>query len=150
MLKVIDDGVIITLNGTDKNPLFVMSVVLVGCAMAVAVIAMTMSVDVTIGAMAVFAVMIFIFNLYKNRLSTQITITSGNITIKKRHFITAQHSVRLSDNAVISLSDDVLTVADLGRVWRITGCDDVKEIHVAKAVLEGQTPQKQERAIRIL
>lgn len=63
MLKVIDDSVQITLMGKDKNPLFLVSLVLVICAVLVAIIAMTMSIRITIGAMFIFACLIFGFNI---------------------------------------------------------------------------------------
>lgn len=150
MLKVIDDGVSITLSGTDTNPIFVMAGVLVVLAVVVAVVAMMASVKVTIATMAVFAVLIFSFNVYKNRLKYQSRIATGVIIIKNRVFITQGHTVKLSENASIELINDALVITDLGRSWHVLGFDDDKERHVAKSVLEGRVLQKQEQAIRIL
>ena len=134
MLKVIDDGVSITLSGTDTNPIFVMAGVLVVLAVVVAVV----------------AVLIFGFNVYKNRLKYQSRIATGVIIIKNRAFITQGHTVKLSENASIELINDALVITDLGRSWHVLGFDDDKERHVAKSVLEGRVLQKQEQAIRIL
>lgn len=150
MLKVIDDGVSITLNGTESNPVFVMAGVLVVLAVCVAVVAMTAPVQITIGVMAVFAVLIFGFNIYKNRLKYQSRIATGVIIIKNRAFIAQGQNVKLSDNARIELINDTLVITDLGRSWHILGFDNDKERHVAKSVLEGKALEKREQAIRIL
>lgn len=150
MLKVVDEGVSITLVGKDKNPLFVMAGVLVVCAIGVAVVAMTMPAEITIGVMAVFAVLIFGFNIYKNRLQYQSHIASGQIIIKNRAFIANGQNVKLSQNAQISLTDTTLIIIDLGRSWHISGFETDKERQVAKSVLEGKALEKREQAIRLL
>ncbi|AWY19401.1 hypothetical protein [Moraxella bovis] len=150
MLKVIDDGVSITLNGTESNPVFVMAGVLVVLAICVAVVAMTAPVQITIGVMAVFAVLIFGFNICKNRLKYQSCIARGVIIIKNRAFIAQGQNVKLSENARIELINDTLVITDLGRSWHILGFDNDKERHVAKSVLEGKALEKREQAIRIL
>lgn len=150
MLKVIDDGVLITLNGTPKNTLYWFSLGLLVLAVVVAVVAMVAPVQITIGFMAVFAVLIFIFNLYKNRQKYQSDIVSGQIVIKNRAFVFEGRTIKLSEQAYIHLTDSKLIIKDLGRVWHISGFDDVKECHVAQSVLEGKALEKQERAIRIL
>ena len=61
MLKVIDDGVLITLNGTPKNTLYWFSLGLLALAVVVAVVAMVAPVQITIGFMAVFAVGFMVF-----------------------------------------------------------------------------------------
>lgn len=150
MLKVVDNGVAITLTGKESNPLFVMAGTLVVLAIIVAVVAMVAPVEITIGAMAVLAVLIFVFNVYKNRQQTQSHIKSGQIVCKNRTLIAGGHTVKLSTDAKIELMGDKLVVQDLGRSWHIGGFEDDKERHVAKSVLEGQALQKRERAIRIL
>ncbi|MBE9579683.1 MULTISPECIES: hypothetical protein [Moraxella] len=150
MLKVIDDGVSITLNGTESNPVFIMAGVLVALAVCVAVVAMTAPVEITIGVMAVFAVLIFGFNIYKNRLKYQSRVATGVIIIKNRAFIAQGQNVKLSDNARIELINDALVITDLGRSWHILGFDNDKERQVAKSVLEGKALEKREQAIRIL
>lgn len=150
MLKVIDDGVSITLNGTESNPVFIMAGVLVVLAICVAVVAMTAPVQIAIGVMAVFAVLIFGFNIYKNRLKYQSRIATGVIIIKNRAFIAQGQNVKLSENARIELINDTLVITDLGRSWHILGFDNDKERHVAKSVLEGKALEKREQAIRIL
>lgn len=150
MLKLIDDGVSITLNGTDKNPLFVIASALVVLAIIVAVVAMLAPVQITIGVMAMFAVLIFVFNAYKNRLQYQSHIGTGQLIVKNRSFIAHGQSVKLSDNAQIELAGETLVITDLGRSWHFSGFDDVKECHVAKSVMEGKALEKQEKAIRLL
>lgn len=150
MLKVIDEGVSITLNGTDKNPLFIISAVLVVLAIGVAVVAMFAPVEITIGAMALLTVLIFAFNHYKNRQKYQSHIATGTIIIKNRTLIAGGQTVKLSDDAKISLVGETLLIDDLGRSWHVSGFDGEKERHVAKSVLEGKALEKRERAIRIL
>lgn len=149
MLKVVDDGVQITLMGKNKNPLFVMSVLLMILAVAVAIIAITMPIRTTIGALFVFACLIFAFNIYKNKLSHQTFINAGQLIIKNRHFIGGGHSVKLSNHAKIEMVNHTLIINDLGRVWHIAGFEQDKEIQVAKSVLEGKALEKKERAIRL-
>lgn len=150
MLKVIDGGVQITLTGKDKNPLFIISMLLIILALIVAVIAMTMSIRITIGALFVFACLIFAFNIYKNKMSNQSFISTGQLIIKNRHFISGGHAVKLSNDAKIEIINQTLIINDLGRVWHIVGFEQDKEIHVAKSVLEGKPLEKKERAIRLL
>lgn len=150
MLRVVDGGVSITLNGKDTNPLFVMAGVLVALAVCVAVVAMIAPVEVTIGVMALLAVLIFVFNVYKNRLQTQSHIKSGQITIKNRTLIAGGQTVRLTPDATIELVGKTLLIKDLGRSWHIGGFEDDKERHVAKSVLEGKALEKREQAIRLM
>lgn len=150
MLKVIDDGITITLTGKAKNPLLLWSSALVILAVGLAVVAMTMPIRITIGAMFGFAVLIFIFNIYKNKLKNHSFINQGQLTIKNRHFISNGHSVKLSDNATITIAQHKLIIDDLGRVWHIFGFEQDKELHIAKSVLEGKALEKRERAIRLL
>lgn len=150
MLKVVDDGVSITLTGQDKNPLFVMASVLVILAVGVAVVAMTMPVEMTIGVMAVFAVLVFGFNLYKNRRQYQHHISNGQIIIKNHAFTINGQNIKLTHDAKIIMANDTLIISDLGRSWHISGFEAPQECTVAKSVLEGKPLQKNERAIRIL
>lgn len=149
MLKVIDDGVSITLSGTKSNSVFTMAGVLVVLAVCVMVVAMTAPVKITIGVMAVFAVLIFGFNIYKDRLKYQSRIATGVIIIKNHTFIAQGQTVKLSKDASIELINNVLVITDLGRSWHILGFDNDKERHIAKSVLEGKALEKQEQAIRI-
>lgn len=150
MLKVIDDGVVIELNGTDKNPMFWLSFGLIALALGVAFIAATMPVEVAMGSMALFAVLVFGFNILKNKQKTHSHITSGKLTVKRLEFVGGGEAVKLSENASISTTKDTLVVADLGRVWHISGFDSQKELLVAQSVLEGKPLQKREQAIRLL
>ena len=150
MLKVVDDGVVIQLSGVQTNPLLIPAAMLVVVALIVAIIAMTMPVKATIGAMAVLAVLIFVFNRYKQRYQYEKTIATGQITVKNRHFISAGHAVKLSNDATIIVRHHTLTIKDLGRVWHITGFDNEKECLIAQSVLEGKALQKREQPIRIM
>ena len=150
MLKVIDEGVQITLTGKAKDPLFMLSFVLLGVAILVGVSAMMLPTKATLSIFFVFAVLVFGFNAYKRRLATQTFIATGSLTVKNRHFIGGAHAIKLSENAKIDIVGESLVIDDLGRKWHLSGFDDVKEIHVAKSVLEGKALEKQERAIRML
>lgn len=149
MLRLIDEGVVITLNGKAPNHLFVMAGALLGCAILVALVAMMASVEITLGTMALLAVVIFVFNVYRLRTQTR-TITQGQITLKKHTLIAGTHSVRFSETAKIEMAGEMLVIEDLGECWQVGGFDSEKERHIAKLVLEGQPLQKNERAIRIL
>lgn len=150
MLKVIDDGVQITLTGKHKNPLLLYSSVLVVLAVVVAFVAALAPVRITLAVMFAFAGLVLLFNLYKNKLSTHSFISAGNLIVKSRHFISDGHSVKLSNDAVIKLSNQDLIIHDLGRVWHISGFAQIRELEIAKSVLEGKALEKRERAIRLL
>ena len=104
----------------------------------------------TLSIFFVFAVLVFGFNAYKRRLATQTFIATGSLTVKNHHFVGGGHAIKLSENAKIDIVGESLVIDDLGRKWHLSGFDDVKEIHVAKSVLEGKALEKQERAIRML
>ncbi len=150
MLKVIDEGVQITLSGKPKDPLFMLSFMLLAVAILVAISAMTLSTKATLFILFVFACLVFGFNSYKRRLASKTFIVSGTLTVKNRHFIGGGHAIKLSEKAKITLTAESLLIEDLGRTWVLSGFDDGREIHVAKSVLEGKALEKQEKAIRLL
>lgn len=150
MLKVIDDGVSITLSGTETNPVLIMAGILVLLAIGVSIVAMTAPVEITIGAMALFAVLVFGFNWYKNRRQYQSHIKSGQLIIKNRILIANGQTAKLTNHASIDIINETLVIKDEGRSWYVSGFDDVRELHVAKSVLEGKALEKREQAIRLL
>lgn len=149
MLKVLEDGVEITLNGKDKNPLFLFSSVLVICAILVAVIAMVAPVEMTLLAFFGLACLILGFNIYKNKLSKQMLISTGVLTIKNQELQFLGRKILLSKNAQIIMLDESLTVMDLDKTWVFSGFDSQKELEVAHCVLQGKMLQKQAKSIRL-
>lgn len=149
MIKVIDDGIEITLQGNQSNPLFLFSLLLVAMAMVTAVIAMTLPVKVTIGALFVLAVFIFMFNIYKNHHGKRSYFATGRLVLKERHFLIGAHSVKLTQHAELLLIDGGLVIKDAGRVWHFSGFETDKESQIAKSVLEGKRLEKKACAIRL-
>lgn len=149
MLKVLEDGVEITLNGKDKNPLFLFSSILVICAILVAVVAMVAPVEMTLLAFFGLACLILGFNIYKNKLSKQMLISTGVLTIKNQELQFLGRKILLSKNAQIIMLDESLTVMDLDKTWVFSGFDSQKELEVAHCVLQGKMLQKQAKSIRL-
>ena len=67
MLIVEDDGVIITLNGKVKDSLFWWSMILLLLGVLVAIICLIAPVFYAIGALALFAVVVFVFNIQRQK-----------------------------------------------------------------------------------
>ena len=67
MLIVEDNGVIITLNGQVKDPLFWWSMILLLLGVLVAIICLIAPVFYAIGALALFAVVVFVFNIQRQK-----------------------------------------------------------------------------------
>lgn len=149
MLKVLEDGVEITLNGKDKNPLFLFSSILVICAILVAVVAMVAPVEMTLLAFFGLACLILGFNIYKNKLSKQMLISTGVLTIKNQELQFLGRKILLSKNAQIIMLDENLTIMDLDKTWVFSGFDSQKELEVAHCVLQGKMLQKQAKSIRL-
>ncbi|UNU73712.1 hypothetical protein LU293_02030 [Moraxella nasovis] len=149
MLKVIDDGVEIALHGKQSNSLFWVSIVLVVLALIVAVVAMTQKVQITIGMMAVFAVVIFIFNTIKAKAKSRLSITSGHLVLKNQSFCCGHHAVQLSPTAQIIVANDTLIIKDKDKTWQISGFEHEKELMVAQSVLMGKDIAKQQKTIKM-
>ncbi len=149
MLKVLEDGVQITLHGKDKNPLFLFSSVLVVCAILVAIIAMTSPIQTTLLAFFGLACLIFGFNIYKHKLSKQVVITTGTVVIKNNQIALQNQTIKLTQDAQISICDDSLNIEDLGRKWVFVGFENQKELEIVQCVLQGRMLQKRVKTIRL-
>ncbi|WFF39113.1 hypothetical protein LU290_02475 [Moraxella nasibovis] len=149
MMRVLDDGVEITLAGKSSDSLFVWSIAMLGCALVVAVICFTLPVPYAIGAVAVWAVLMYFFNQKKHAAKTHKHHAQGTLIIKNRLLIINGVQISLSQDAKISSDGERLSVFDKGLCHHFAGFTDVREIEIAKAVLEGQKIAKRAKEIKM-
>lgn len=139
MLIVEDDGVIITLNGKVKDSLFWWSMILLLLGVLVAIICLIAPVFYAIGALALFAVVVFVFNIQRQKAKTCHMFSQGRLKITPKHFEIHNKSLTLSASATISAKDNEMTIVDRGIEYHFTGFADDREINIAKQVLLGKS-----------
>lgn len=139
MLIVEDDGVIITLNGQVKDPLFWWSMILLLLGVLVAIICLIAPVFYAIGALALFAVVVFVFNIQRQKAKTCHMFSQGRLKITPKRFEIHNKSLTLSASATISAKDNKMTIVDRGIEYHFTGFADDREINIAKQVLLGKS-----------
>lgn len=149
MIKVIDDGVQITLMGQNKDTLFLWSIAMLICAVVVAVICFTLPVPYAIASLAIWAVLMYFFNQKKHAAKSQKYHTQGLLVLKSHHIIINDMSIKLTKQAQIISENRCLIVRDGGVSHYFEGFDDQREIEVAKAVLGGQRIVKQAKSIKM-
>lgn len=152
MLQVVNDGVIIQLDGKTHNRLFALTIGLIITAIITAIIAMTMPTPFAIGAMAFFATLIFGFNLLTQKDKQHITLSSGQLHVTP-HQLTHQKGVFcLSDKAVITQSDNTLTISDptnISQTIIICGFHDLRHLDITQQILRGKKIAKNHVAIKL-
>ncbi|MDO5652162.1 MAG: hypothetical protein Q4G13_08550 [Moraxella sp.] len=149
MLKVLNDGVQITLNGNGSDPLFIWAGCLVGLAVLVAVGCMVLPVPYAIGSVALLAIFMYFFNQQRHAVKTIKHYHQGVLIIRSNHFSIDGAGVGLSDNAQIDIAKGVLSVVDRGLSYRFVGFDDDKELEIAKKVLQGHAITKNEKTVKM-
>ncbi|WP_432481444.1 hypothetical protein [Moraxella sp. ZY200743] len=137
-MQVIEDGVQIRLIGKTCDYLFIWALAMLLCSVLVAVICFTMPVPYAIGAVALWAVLMYFFNQKKHTAKTQQYHAQGLLVIKQGFFSINGMNVRLSENAWIQADQAQLTICDKGCCHHFVGFADEREVVIAKAVLEGQ------------
>ncbi len=148
-MQVLDDGVSITLTGTDSDPLFLWAIGMLVFALIVAVICFTMPVPYAIGSVAIWAVLMYFFNQKKHAAKTQKRYARGVLIIKNRHLTINGMGMSLSDGAQIDVNGDSLVVSDRGIAHRFLGFEDEREIAIAQAVLMGRKVAKRSASITL-
>ncbi|OOR87607.1 hypothetical protein B0181_10120 [Moraxella caviae] len=149
MIKVLDDGVQITLAGGESDSLFMWSIVMLMLAVATAVACFTLPVPYAIGAVACLAVLMYFFNAKKNAVKSARHHSAGVLTLKNRHININGAGMALSEQAQIIATAKTLTVSDRGISHQFSGFGDAREIDIAKQVLEGRAIAKREKAISL-
>lgn len=139
MLIVEDDGVIITLNGKEQDPLFWWSMILLLLGVLVAIICLVAPVFYAIGALALFAVVVFMFNIQRQKAKNCHIFSQGRLKITPKRFEIHNKSLTLSASATVSAKDNKMTIVDRGIEYHFTGFADDCEINIAKQVLLGKS-----------
>lgn len=136
MLRLTDEGAIITLNGkpTFDMHFLVGGVLLVG-AIAIIVISMFAQVKITIGAIFLLACACLAWN-YHNRTKS-IIINTGELTINSHQIIHATLTHTLSKQAQINQCGDSLCIID-NKTIIIKGFADNRHAKIAYSILTGQ------------
>ncbi|MFB6348022.1 hypothetical protein ACFBZI_00950 [Moraxella sp. ZJ142] len=150
MLTVDNDGVVIALNGQVNDLMFWWSLVLLVVGVAVAWVCFIAPVAYAIGALAVFAVMMFVFNHKRNQLKTCHTFAQGRLRLTPRRFEIDNKALTLTDKAVIEQQAGWLIVKDGMVEYRFTGFDDNKEMMIAQQVLAGKSIQANQVAVKLV
>ncbi|MDO4441992.1 MAG: hypothetical protein Q4B81_07395 [Moraxella sp.] len=148
-MQVLEDGVQITLMGKACDALFMWAFVMLLCSVLVAVICFTMPVPYAIGAVAVWAVLMYFFNQKKHAAKTNKHHAQGLLVIKQGFFSIDGMNVRLSDGAQITAGQTQLSICDKGCCHHFTGFTDEREIAIAKVVLEGQKIATRQKTIKM-
>lgn len=149
MLTVDGDGVIITLSGQAKDPLFWWSIVLLVCGLIVAVICFTAPVSIAIGALFLFAVQIFAFNIQRQKAKSRHMFSQGQLRLTPKRFEINNKALTLSQSATVTAKDGEITVIDRGIEYRFTGFGDVREVKVAEQLLLGKSVQANQVTIKL-
>lgn len=139
MLIVEDDGVIITLNGKEQDPLFWWSMILLLLGVLVAIICLIAPVFYAISALALFAVVVFMFNIQRQKAENCHIFSQGRLKITPKRFEIHNKSLTLSASATVSAKDNKMTIVDRGIEYHFTGFADDREINIAKQVLLGKS-----------
>lgn len=149
MLKVIDDGVQVSLQGKDRDTLMVWAGILLVCAAVVAVLCMTLPVRYALVSVALLAVAVYFFNQKKHAARVCKNFQVGTLSVKKGHFNINGIGVRLGDDAQIHTMGDELVIKDRGISYRFGGFENAQERDVVESVLQGRTLQKRNANIRM-
>lgn len=149
MAKVVDGVLLLELNGTQQNPLFWWALLLLVAGIVVAVICFTMPTAYAIGSLFVFAMLVFVFNLKKQKAQSAHHFAQGQLAITPKRFVIDHKSITLSDTASIQSTQDGLLIVDRGITYRLTGFADAQELTLAKQVLEGKSIATQHAKIRL-
>ena len=147
MLQVKEGVVHITLNGAAADPLFYWSIALLIVGVAVAVICFTMPVAYAIGAMAVFALLMFGFNIQKHKAKSRHVFSHGVLMLTPHRFMINDKALTITADAVIQTQGERLIIIDRGIEYHFTGFSDATEINVASQVLSGKQIALREVAV---
>lgn len=140
MLKIHDDALHIELNGKHSDPLFWWSLLLLMLGVLVAVICFILPTTYAVGALFVFAVAVFFFNIKKQQAKSCRKLSVGTLIVKPSFFDMKElpMPVRLGEQASIQNEQGVLIIKDGGREYRLSGFENDQEIHIVQAVLQGR------------
>lgn len=147
MLKVVDGVVTVQLTGHHQDPLFWWSLSLLLLGVSVAVVCFTLPVAYAIGALFVFAVAVFGFNIQKHKAKQRHIFTQGWLKLTPKRFEFADKALSLSDDATFVINGLDLSVFDRGIEYCFVGFESLQEMQVAQAVLQGKHIKKQEVSI---
>lgn len=145
-----DGGITIVLNGRAGDPLFWWSASLLVLGLIVAWICFTMPVEYAIGALFVFAVAMFGFNIKRHQAKKRHVFGKGKLMLTPKRFVIDDKALSLSDIAVVDIQGERLIVRDRGIEYCFMGFDDANEMNIAKQVLEGKSIQSRAANIRML
>lgn len=143
MLRISPDkkSIDITLQGTPQTDrIFVWACAVgVGAIVLLWVIFTQSSAQLSLGAMAAFAVLCFIFNEKRHKAKiAQKHICHGTIHLSLHKLIYAGQHIEFDDTLHTTLKDDILTINDGIKTYHISHFEHAKEAIIAQAILIGQ------------
>lgn len=149
MLKVIENGVLITLTGdaSKQDGVFLFGLLLLVGAVLVALAMVFLPTKWAIGALALLVVGSFIFNHWRQQQTQQSgqEIDSGVIQLTQGQLVHQQmgkqQTIILDAQDYVELNNDQLIIysADKQKKCQVVGFETLKEAEVAKKVLQGKT-----------
>lgn len=150
MSKASEDGVAVELaeSKTDRN--FFMAALLLGFASVMAVLVISMSVQVAIGSVFGLACGCFLFNYYRQIRPT--LITGGTLFVcpfKLIHPSIKGGILVLDDTTQLSCLDDTLLIFHQDKRWQVAGFESQQELEITKAVLLGRPIGVRKVAVRM-
>ena len=160
MLKLIDDGAQITLQGqpraADSGMFWFGSALLIG-AVAVAMAMSLLSERLAIGALALLIIGSFIFNRQrqKQKQAASGMISSGTLWVRAGELVHdnlgKREQITLADTDKVLLLNSALQIVDGNdnRRYYISGFETNQEATAAKAILEGQALTKRHVNIKM-
>lgn len=149
MAKIVDGTLIVMLDGKGGNPLFWWALLLLVAGTVVAVICFTMPTAYAIGSLFVFAVLIFVFNLKKQKAQLSHTFAAGQLALTPKRFVIDKKSITLSDTATIQNVSNRILIVDRGIEYRLLGFANEQELTLAKQVLQGTAIASKNANIRL-
>lgn len=148
-MQIINDTVLIKLSGKKSDPLFWWSLLLMILGVVVAVLCMILPVAYAIGALFVFAVAMFFFNIQRHKNKQRHLFFEGELKLTPYRFEIDGKSVSLSQSAQITQQNLELLVVDRGIHYHFVGFCDENEAQIAQRVLMGQKVASRAVQIRL-
>ncbi len=160
MLKLIDDGAKITLQGQSPaadNGLFWFGTALLVGAVAVALAMSLLPERLAIGALALLIIGSFIFNQQRQQRKKTMSgvISNGVLWVRDGELVHdnqgKREHIHLTDGDKITLIGEQLQIVDCDdiRKYLISGFDNIQEATAAKAILQGQALGKRHANIKM-
>lgn len=138
MVQVADGVATFELSGNARDGMIWWALGLLVLGLAVAWVCFTMPSTYAIGAMFGFAVMVFLFNIQKQKAKHRHIFCVGTLKLSPRRFEIDQKGLTFSPNAQITINDGWIMVTDGQIQYQFGGFVSEQELMLAKEILSGR------------